>query len=324
MRDFVIASKVRIMRNLSGFNFVNKLSSDEKAKVVDKVEEVLREHYTYNKVSLEKLSPLDKLYYIEDDFIGANSIKPRDGVYIFEIDSKLKVYVNYKDHITVEAWDDDLSLRDVYSRAVEVVNVLERELKVAFDETLGYLTSATKNVGTGLKSSITLHLPAIKFLNMDKTLTDISRLGYKFYTRRNPINKAIGGIYTMVNNKTIGETEADIITKMINIAREIILVEEENRDRLYRDSIIDLEDIYYRSIGVLENARVMEKDEALELLSNIALGSGLRNIDVRKIYELMLSTKESKIQIERGFLMDKKTRDIYRASLMRKRIKEEL
>ena len=202
---------------------------------------------------------------------------------------------------------------------------LEEKINFSFNPNFGYLSSRVLNSGTGLKPLVLLYLPALNYFGIEEIARGLSRLGYTLASYRDSSNKALGSIYTLSFESTFGEEEKSYIEKLKIIAREIADVERENRKKLYLDNIITLEDMVNRAFGVLAHARLLSEEEMMQSMSTINLGIELSILKANRdfdFYEEIKKLRNGHLQIERGAILDLKSRDILRANKARALMKE--
>ena len=201
---------------------------------------------------------------------------------------------------------------------------ISENLKYAFDGEFGYLTSQPQLLGTGLELGVLMSIPALNYYGMDSLSRSLLRMGFSL-DRMEKSGKESKDIFVLTNEKTIGIGEDYLIDKISSLALEIEDMEREKRKKFYMDEIINLEDLVNRSYGILRNARIISEEEMINNFSNIALGIDLSIIKAKDqidIYELAKTLTDGALQIERGAIIEKKSRDILRANKIRRIMKE--
>ena len=204
---------------------------------------------------------------------------------------------------------------------------LEEEINYAFDEKVGYLTSCPTNVGTGLRASVMMHLPGLVMTQqLNRIIPAINQLGLVVRGIYGEGSEALGNIFQISNQITLGKSEQDIVEDLKSVVGQIVSQERSVRDTLVKTSNIQLEDRVYRSFGVLTNSRIIETKEAAKCLSDVRLGIDIgyiKDIPRNILNELMILTQPGFLQQYAGGPLRPNERDIRRASLIRERLKME-
>lgn len=210
------------------------------------------------------------------------------------------------------AWED----------ANRIDDFLEEHLPYAYDETWGYLTSCPTNVGTGLRASFMLHLPALTLLGyMKEIIETITKLGIAVRGFYGEGSEVVGNLYQISNQITLGQPEEDIIANVISITNQIIEQERQARLKLLNENRAFIEDKVYRSFGILKYARNISSNEALRLISDVRMGISMgiiKEVTIDKIDVLLNLIQPAMIQDYFGREMTPEERDIKRAELIRK------
>jgi protein arginine kinase len=251
--------------------------------------------------------------------------KRNEGAFLLSPDGKTSVMINEEDHIRIQTIEDGLSLKECWKLSNEVDDIIEESVDYAFDRELGYITACPTNIGTGMRASVMLHLPALSITNqIDKLLYGVSQLGVAVRGVYGEGTKSIGHLYQISNQGTLGASEETLIDKINQIVMQIIDKEKNTREHLMKNNYDDLEDDFYRAYGLLTNARKMTVDEAMKLLSLIKLGSEMGitpMVKGKNIYQLMIWIQPNNISTIDTELSpkdrDKKRAEIIRRELLR-------
>ena len=234
------------------------------------------------------------------------------------------IMIGNEDHIELQVFNCGLDLDNTLNLAIEVDKKIEEALGYAVNKKYGYLTSCPNNVGTGLRASVMVHLPALsKTKNTKKVLEAINSFGVNIRGVYGENTESTGDMYQISNKQTLGITEQEIIQNLYVIVEKVIKQEREARKILAKDDIA-LEDLIYRSYGILSNCRKISSEETRELLSNIKLGTDLgilkelTDLEVQKLY---LYTKPANLQKYVGEQYEAIERDIKRAEVIKEIIK---
>ena len=331
--DIVMSTRVRLARNLNGYRFPLAFTEDEAHKIDQSVsatlvdaDEELQKGFT--SIQIKDVSELSRQVLVEKHLISpklANS--PLTGSVLLSEDESVSVMVNEEDHIRIQCLFPGLQIQEAYEQADKIDRLLEKELSYAFDEQFGYLTSCPTNTGTGLRASVMLHLPALtKTKQMNRIVTIISRLGMIVRGIYGEGSEALGNVYQVSNQTTLGKSEEDILADLRSIAEQIIQKEREARDALLKHSANTLEDRLYRSLGTLSYARIMTTEEAAKCLSDVRLGIDMgliEDIDMTILNECMVFMQPGFLQRYAGTTLNASERDMFRAKLLRERLQKE-
>ena len=235
-------------------------------------------------------------------------------------DESVSVMINEEDHIRIQALGTDLSLKDLYQRASKIDDELDKALDISYDEHLGYLTTCPTNIGTGMRASVMLHLPGLSIMKrMNRIAQTINRFGFTIRGIYGEGSQVYGHIYQVSNQLTLGKTEEDIIDNLTEVVNQIINEEKQIRERLDKHNSVETLDRVYRSLGVLQNSRIISMEEASYRLSEVKLG-----IDLNYILLENFKFNELMVAIQSPFLIDdddNRTVNEKRADLLREHIK---
>jgi len=326
-RDIVISSRIRLARNLAGLPFPHLLDQKMGEKSLDLVSQAWKNTpgpllADMDMISLDQLSALDKQILTEKHL---SSPQHADATCAYRAilvnhDGSLAAMVNEEDHLRMQCLLPGLRLRECYAEAQALDDEFEYSLDYAFDEERGYLTACPTNVGTGLRASVMVHLPAMQISGqLNHVLQNIGQLGMAVRGLYGEGSQPVGNFYQISNQVTLGQTEEDICTYLQTVTEQIVEQESLLRERLKTDLKYQLEDKIGRAYGILCNARVIASDEALSLLSDVRLGvdlGTLTGISLLALNELMVAIRPAHLQKWGGREMDAIERDIKRAEVI--------
>ena len=324
--DIVITSRIRLARNLKNYKFPIYMTESESNSVINEIYNAISKHENYKLTYMKDLSDVKKNSLIENHIISpALANKRNEGAFLLSPDGKTSVMINEEDHIRIQTIEDGLSLKECWKLSNEVDDIIEESVDYAFDRELGYITACPTNIGTGMRASVMLHLPALSITNqIDKLLYGVSQLGVAVRGVYGEGTKSIGHLYQISNQGTLGASEETLIDKINQIVMQIIDKEKNTREHLMKNNYDDLEDDFYRAYGLLTNARKMTVDEAMKLLSLIKLGSEMGitpMVKGKNIYQLMIWIQPNNISTIDTELSpkdrDKKRAEIIRRELLR-------
>ena len=323
--DIVISTRVRLARNLKDYPFPRKIGNDDAKKVIDIVESALkRASLGFSRTDMESLSAIDKQRLVEKRYISPNLAKQTKPAALFlSGDESLSVMVNEEDHIRMQAIFSGFEC----SRAYEIISKLDEcmaeTIGYATHVKYGYLTSCLTNVGTGMRISCMLHLPAICKSNLANTLFPaLSKLGVAVRGMYGEGSNASGYIFQISNQMTLGVSEKEIADKINDVVNQLVAKERELRRTLFKESPETMEDKIMRSVGILKSARLLSTKEMMELFSNVRMGISLgliEDISPSKLNFLMVET--SPCHLEKGENSPVQ-RDIERAKIVRNKLSE--
>ena len=326
--DVVLSTRIRFSRNLSGFPFILK-SKKQIEELQNKIQEQL--YMIGYGLKFFKLSDMDEITrksLVEKHLITTQFAKNINGMncILLNEEENICIMINEEDHLKIQVFSSGLELENTLNFAVELDQKIDEILGYSKNKKYGYLTSYPNNCGTGLKASVMLHLPALlKTENMKPMLDLISRLEVNIRGIYGENSKSAGDMFQLSNQKTLGITEKEIIQNIYVITQKIVEQERAARKFLAKDDIA-LEDLIYRSYGILMNCRKISSEEARELLSNVKLGTDLgilKELDDLKVQKLYLYTKPANMQKLLGNQYEGTERDIKRAEVIKNICKQD-
>jgi protein arginine kinase len=328
--DIVISSRIRLARNLATLPFTNRASAHQKADM----EVLLRERIakleaaaplTY--ISVASLSPLDRQFLVERQLISreiAAAEGPR-GV-AFDERETVSLMVNEEDQLRLQVMRSGLSLDEAWQDIDKVDDLLEQKVTYAFSEEFGYLTACPTNVGTGMRASVMLHLPALGWTKqIEKVFRALQKINLAVRGLYGEGSRASGDFYQISNQVTLGKSESVILTEIREVIPEIIKYERHARSTLLRENRQALQDKVSRAYGTLCSATMMTSEETMDLLSSVRLGINLALLDdvtIVTVNELFIQTQPAHLQKLMGNLLDGEERNSARARYLRTRLRE--
>ncbi|MFE8698571.1 protein arginine kinase [Cytobacillus sp. FJAT-53684] len=331
--DIILSSRIRLARNIKQFKFPILFTNDEAKSVIQKVKERVDDS-SFTKLGklelllMDELQPLQKRVLMEKHLISPHLTENSPfGACLLSENEELSIMINEEDHIRIQCLFPGFQLSEALDMAYEIDDWLEEKLDYAFAEGVGYLTSCPTNVGTGLRASVMMHLPGLVLTQqMNRIIPAINQLGLVVRGIYGEGSEALGNIFQVSNQMTLGKSERDIVQDLISVVSQLISQERSAREALEKTSNIQLEDRVFRSFGILSNSRIIESKEAARCLSDVRLGIDMGYlIDISKniLNELMILTQPGFLQQYAGGPLRPHERDIRRASLIRERLKME-
>jgi len=323
--EVVITSRVRLARNIRGEAFPHKLEEKDLRRIREKVFEAChgRSEFAGFRLScVEELTQLERQGLLERYLTSKEHIQNPEGRgLIFETSGSVSVLVNEEDHLRVQALTRGLELRRVYEVANHLDDCLDEALGFAFSPRLGYLTACPTNVGTGLRASVMLHLPAMTLLGQIKqAVRAAQKVNLAVRGVYGEGSDAEGCLYQVSNQVTLGQSEEELLSEVEKIAQELVGHELAARRDLLRLQRWRVEDHVWRAYGILSTARSISASEATNHLSALRLGVDLgifTGISDRRLMELLVWIRPACLQLLYGRELDTRDRDQLRATLLR-------
>lgn len=328
----IISSRIRLARNLNNYFFPNRINESEAALLIKDVKDALfsgnnAELPLFEEINMESINQVDKVAMMERHVISPLFINiQKPNALIISEDESISIMVNEEDHIRIQSMKVGMNLTEALNEANKIDDLLEEKLNYAFDEKLGYLTACPTNLGTGLRASYMLHLPALETTGQLKFLLEvIGKFGLTVRGIYGEGSVAQGSIFQISNQLTLGLNEHEIIENLTTVTKQIIEQELNLRQKFLEERRYELEDAIYRSYGILSNARVLTSKEAMTLLSDIKLGLELgifKNKDDKNIniFDFMTRIQPANLQKTEMKFLALKERDIARAAYIRENI----
>ena len=322
--DVVISSRVRLARNIQKYPFKPKCTGADFEKIVNDIKEITPCFgYGLKFIDLKDLDDVTKLSLVEKNIVSPDFItnNKSHGAILINDEENICVMINDEDHIKLQVFCSGLDLENLKNLIVEIDKKLGELVTYSYSKQFGFLTVSPTNVGTGMKASVMVHLPALTYTgNISKVLNIVNNFGMNVRGMYGEAAQSQGDIYQISNNQTLGLTEDEIIKNITTIVDKVIEQERIARKYLTKNAL-ELEDKVYRSFGILSNAKMLTADECKKLLSDVKLGTDLgiiTELDDSKVKKLSLYTKAGNLQkyvgkkLENGY-----DRDIKRAEAVK-------
>jgi len=346
LADIVISSRIRLARNLAGYKFLSRCSAAEKSEILEKLKEVLMSLELGDKVSyisVDKARDLDRHFLVERHLISRHHAfgKGPRGVVIAHREF-FTAMINEEDHLRIQVLKGGLQLSQCAKHIDRIDDMIEQKLEYAFSPRFGYLTACPTNMGTGIRVSVMLHLPALKMTGQIE----------KFFNATRAMNLAVRGLfgegteaagdfYQLSNQATLGVSESEIVSQFEDaIIPELVEYENAARNQLLSKEADVLDDKISRAMALLKNAHLISSQEALLLLSHLRLGVNMREhmgastpgieslrapgeagkdqrLSIATINRLFMLTLPAHLQLNYGKALDPTHRDALRAQIIR-------
>jgi protein arginine kinase len=326
--DVVVSSRIRLARNLADFPFTNRASPMQKGEI----ESLLRERllsldntFRFSYVPVHSLDALNRQFLVERQLISLELANGdgRRGV-AFDPQEACSVMVNEEDHLRLQVLRSGLSLEEAWRDIDRLDDLIEQRITYAFSEELGYLTACPTNVGTGMRASVMLHLPALHITSqIEKVFRAIQKLHLAVRGLHGEGSKASGDFYQISNQVTLGKSEAEILREIHVVIAQIVDYERKARSMLLKESRAVVQDRVSRAYSTLRSAVLMSGEETIELLSCIRLGINLNLIEelsISQVNELFLLTQPAHLQKLQGTSLEDYESNMARAEFLRRRL----
>ena len=323
--DVVISTRIRLARNLEEYPFPMRCSKTLQQEIAEKVKDsvlngnsVISSRFscldTDNIDAGEKVSLVER-HLVSPEFISDKSSK---SLLLFD-DESISIMINEEDHIRLQVMCEGFNLDKAYETASRIDFLLDEHLKFAFNENLGYLTQCPTNLGTGMRASVMLHLPALQSSKAMRRISEnLSKLGITIRGTYGEGTDSVAALYQLSNQISLGISEKTAIENLKNIAKQLVAQEMKAREEISKH--ISVQDRVYRSEGILKSARLISCDEALKHLSNVRMGitTGLINsVSLDTVNRLIVEIQPATLMKCVGKQLSPQERDVVRATLIR-------
>ena len=323
--DVVCSTRVRLARNLKQFPFPAKATDPQREAVEQKVRDALLSGNSilskeFRFVPLENASEDEAVSLVERHIVSPEFISDRRGkAVLISDDESISIMVNEEDHLRIQVLREGFSLKEAAETADRIDTLLSETLDFAYDPEFGYLTQCPTNLGTGMRASVMLHLPALTENGaMPRIASNLSKLGLTIRGTYGEGSKSVGGLYQLSNQITLGLSENEAIENLRSIT--VQLMEEERKARSQMAQDVTWQDKIDRAAGILKTARVLSSSECMELLSYVRFGISvgiLQGVTTEELNGLMVNVQPGTLMAKAGKPLDQNQRDVLRATKVR-------
>ncbi|MCD9026322.1 protein arginine kinase [Cohnella silvisoli] len=328
--DVVLSSRVRIARNVRNLPFPMMADPTQSLTIMEQLLGVaesgrLNGLGKIELIRLSDLTELEKLVLVEKHLISPSlANESRNGALILSPNEDISIMINEEDHLRIQCLCSGFQVREAWDLASKIDDIFEEQVDYAFDEKHGFLTSCPTNVGTGIRASVMMHLPALVMTGqINRILSAVTQVGLAVRGLYGEGSEATGNLFQVSNQITLGQSEQEIIENLFQVARQMIEHEKSARSKLITESRPRVEDRIRRSYGILTQAIIMDTKEASQRLSDIRLGAHLGllpELNDQILNELLVSTQPGFLQQTFGEALSPEQRDMTRAELIRSRL----
>ncbi len=330
--DVVISSRIRLARNLVDVPFPARLDSAGRRQLVEQVLQAARTSASLASaryVDLMETKKTERQFLMERHLISPEmAFDELDRGVLIGPGQTITLMIHEEDHLRLQSFSAGLALREAYTKADTADTELGERLPFAFDAEWGYCTRCPTNMGTALRASCLLHLPALAMNgDIDRVLDGLAQMGVAargFYGER---SKAIGDLFQISNALTLGHSELEFLENIERVVQSILHYERQSREALKEPRRRGaVEDQIWRAWGLLRHARLISYDEAMSHISQVRLGLHLAlplPVQAATLNHLMLVTQPAHLQLLKGSALKAEERDRWRAALIRDKLVEE-
>ena len=326
--DIVISTRVRLARNVDKLPFTHWASGKQREQVLLLGREAaeksnLLKDATYFKMAA--LSELDRQFLIERHLMSPeHAFEPEYKVLIIEPREVISIMLNEEDHLRIQVIQSGFNLRDASSLAAKLDAELNETINYAYSIKWGYLTACPTNVGTGMRASLMLHLPALVITRqINKVLQALGKLGIAVRGLYGEGTEALGNFFQISNQVTLGRSEEDIVWNFERVMNQIVTREAQARRKLLTKEREELSDKIFRAYGTLKNARIITSGETTNLMSIVRFGINLGllpEINIKMVNEIFILSQPAHLQKLENKALTPDQRDMKRADLIRKKL----
>lgn len=330
--DIVISSRIRLARNLADFPFISRANPGDRGEI----ERILREGVLkisgqaadLSYVDVNKLEGLDRQFLVERQLISREHAESQGarGVAI-DRNEQVSLMINEEDHLRIQVMHSGLDLVAAWEQINKIDDLVESQVTYAFSDRLGYLTACPTNVGTGMRVSVMLHLPALAITRqIEKLFRSLQKISLAVRGLYGEGSQAMGDFYQISNQITLGRSEADLVKQVGDVVPTIIEYERKAREFLIRESHENLHDRVSRAYGILRTAQTISSEETMHLLSSVRMGVNLgliSDLAIPTINKLFIYTQPAHLQKLSGSELDTADRNIERARYLRRNLNKD-
>ena len=325
-----MSSRIRLARNYRDYPFPARLSADAARKILEMTKETFfssKEINTndYLYVDMQELDPIERIMLVEKHLASpelASGNKPCAA--IISKDESVSIMLNEEDHLRIQCITGSTAIDEALEKCSTMERILESKHDIAYDMNLGYLTSCPTNLGTGMRASFMLHLPALVAAGqINGILEQCGRIGVAIRGIYGEFSAPSGNMFQFSNHGSLGNNESEIVNNIKNVGTQIIEHEHRLRLGVLEQSKTKFEDRVCRSLGVLTSARILDTGEFMTLWSSVRLGVDMgviEDVDIKTLDELMAQSQSASLQKMAGRTLTPEERDVQRANLVRKRL----
>ena len=327
--DIVMSSRIRLARNVADFPFIRRCSDIDRANLESTIRENMKRNPRLAEldfVNVALLEQIDRQFLVERQLIS-RELSDAEGArsVAIEKEERLSVMINEEDHLRIQVMHSGFDLQNAWERINELDDMIESQIRYAYHQQYGYLTACPTNVGTGMRVSVLVHLPALVITQqIDKVFRSLQRINLVVRGLYSEGSQAMGDFYQVSNQITLGKTEEDLVRRVSEVVPVLINYERKARDYLINENQHDLFDQVSRAYGTLQNAQQISSEETMHLLSRVRMGVNLGligNVEIPTINKLFVHTQPAHLQKLTRAILSNSQRNIERANYLQSHLR---
>lgn len=322
----IISTRIRFARNLREYPFPDRLTLRQREEIVEKAWDALSASpiaQGFTRKNLAELSDIERVSLVERHLLSPELIASPEGraAFIYE-DESISIMLNEEDHLRIQVMKEGYNFEQALELADQIDSLLNEKLSFAFDSDLGYLTQCPTNLGTAMRASLMLHLPALQESgSIARISASLSRLGIAIRGTYGEASRPVGAIYQLSNQLSLGLGEQEAIDNLKDIAAQLLEREKTARKKLCEN--IAVQDQISRSVGILKSAKLLTAEEFMRLISNVRFGISeglIQNVSPEAVNALTIHVQPATIQLRNGKALSASERDAMRAQICREEL----
>ena len=326
--DIVISSRIRLARNLADYPFINRCTPADRQEIERRLRETvlsMPESTGLMYVDVAKLPGLDRQFLVERQLISREHAEAEGarGVAI-DLSEQASLMINEEDHLRIQVMHSGFDLPGAWEQINRIDDLVEQHVAYAYSRQLGYLTACPTNVGTGMRVSVMLHLPALVLARqIDKMFRSLQKINLAVRGLYGEGSQPAGDFYQISNQVTLGRSEQDLLKQVGDVVPTIIDYERKAREFLLNDGHEKLHDRISRAFGILRTAQTISSEETMHLLSSVRMGVNMgliKEVEIPTVNKLFIYTQPAHLQKLSGGELDSADRNIERARYLRQHL----
>jgi protein arginine kinase len=326
--DIVISSRIRLARNLAEYPFIRKCSTQDRKAIANLVSKRVEANILSDSVEflgIDRLSDLDRQFLMERQIIS-RELSDGEGArgVIVDRNERFSVMINEEDHLRIQVMQSGLDLTEAWDRINKIDDQIESVLTYAFHDPIGYLTACPTNLGTGLRVSVMVHLPALVITKqIEKVFRSLQKINIAVRGLFGEGSQFSGDFFQISNQITLGKSEAELIDQVTTVVPTVIAYERKARDFLVNESQHELHDEVSRALGILRTAKKISSEETMHHLSKVRMGVNLglvNGVTIPTVNKLFIHTQPAHLQKIRGQKLGTTDRNIERADYIQQHL----
>ena len=327
--EIVISTRIRLARNIAGFSFLSRADEETRTEIAETIQAAVRKAQGLNgfvQVDVDQLNELERSLLVERQLISRQHAEGTGARKVaFDPTEVSSLMINEEDHLRIQVMRSGLQLKEAWTQIDSIDDALEAQLEYAFHPQFGYLTACPTNIGTGIRVSVMLHLPALQLTNeLERVAQAAKEMKLAVRGLFGEGTEALGDFFQVSNQITLGRHETEIIDDFHQVViPKIVEYEQAAREALLEKRLHALDDRIFRAMGTLQSAHLMSSNEAMQCLSHVRMGlhvGRITTVNLQTVNELFIQTQPAHLQFLQGERLNGEQRSIARAALIRARL----